>query len=250
MVAYFKVQNNLFMAAGAGIGLLAAVACYGRGIKPLAGYTSLFVAALMVFAGVVAGRILSVRQAGKRLGGYLKILYREEDPERFLREFAPVVKRTPPHTAEYADGVHHLAYAWEAMGDYDRGLKLLEELEPENLKLHRLVTCAVVENQKLRLYLLKGDAGAAWERLEGLRKLQEAAAVRAPGVGNNLKSCIRLAEIWLRTVRGEGSFSEEDRNYIREEIALAANPIHRREMEGLLRRMGEIHVTEPAAVSP
>lgn len=237
MVAYFKMQNNLFMAAGAVLGFLTAAVCYRGLIEPAAGYASLFVAALMVFAGVVAGRLLSVWQAGKRLKGYLGILYKEGDPERFLREFSPVVERTPAHTAEYVDGVRHLAYAWEAMGEYGRGLELLEELKPEKLRLHRLVSCAAVENQRMRLYLLREDAAAAKERLEGLRRLQEAAAERAPLVGSNLRECIRLGEIWLRAARGEKDFSREDRDYIREEMELAGNPVHRREMEDLLSRL-------------
>lgn len=237
MVAYFKVQNNLFMAAGALLGLTAAAVCYRGLIEPAAGYTSLFVAALMVFAGVVAGRLLSVRQAGRRLKGYLKILYQEGDGERFLREFSPVVEHTPAHTAEYVDGVHHLAYAWEALGEYDRGLALLEGLEPEKLKLHRLASCAVVENQKMRLHLLREDIAAAEEALKRLRALKEEAQGRAPAVEKGVEGCIRLGEIWLRAASGEVCFTQEDRDYIREERDLAGNPVHRREMEGLLSKL-------------
>lgn len=233
MVAYFRVQNNLFMAAGAGLGLLIAVFGLRTWIQPNAGYASAFVIGLVVFAGVIAGRLLSAAWARRKRDGILAVLYQDQKPEQFIEKFSPVVEKTPQNTAEYVDGIHHLAYAYEAMGAFDKGLELMNRLQPENLKLHMLVCSSLVTNQKLRLYLLKGETEAAEEQLEQLKRLQEAAIVRAPSVGNSLSQCIRLAEVWLECLAG----NQEHISYIKEELSLANNWIHKREMSELLEQM-------------
>lgn len=232
MVAYFRVQNNIFMAAGAVLGLAAAVFCFPAWIKPNAGYASAFVVGLAVFVGVVIGRVLSSRWASRKLGSLLAILYEKEEPETFIRQFSPIVEKTPPGTAEYIDGTRHLAYAYEAMGDFDKGLELMNCLHPENLKLHTLVCSALVTNQRLRLYLLKEDKEQAEELLEELKLLQETAKKRAPAVGKSLSQCIRLAEVWLECLAG----NTENISYIKEEVSLAKNWIHKNEMCSLLEK--------------
>lgn len=232
MVAYFRVQNNLFMAIGAGLGLLIAVFGLRPWIVSNAGYASAFVIGLVVFAGVIIGRILSAAWAKRKRESLLALLYREEQPEQFIEKFAPIVEKTPRNTVEYVDGTHHLAYAYEAMGDFDRSLELLGRLQPEELKMHTLVCCGLVTNQKLRLHLLKEETETAKDELEQLRVLQEAAAVRAPSVGKSLAQCVRLAEVWLECLDG----NQENISYIQEEMSLANNWVHKREMSGLLER--------------
>lgn len=237
MVAYFKLQNNLFMAAGAALGLILAAASYQGVLAPLAGYTSVFIIGLFAFVGVILGRVLASVWANRRLIRLRGLLYSEGDPQSFLDQFGPLVTKVPTGTIEYVDGIHHLAYAWEALGQYDKALELLSRVHPETLKLHALVGCATVENQKLRLYLLKKETESAKAQLKSLKELQNTAAARAPSVGANLKECIRLAEIWLRTLDEKPRFEPEDRTYIEEEISLAKNQFHREEMEQLLAQM-------------
>lgn len=218
------------MAAGAAAGLAAAYICYPVLILPFARQAGAFIIGLMAFAGVAAGRILSSWWANKHLEKLLAVLYRQQDPETFLMKFAPIVKKTPVNTAEYCSGIHHLAYAYEAMGSYDTALDLMNQAEPEKLKLHRLVCCAVAANQKMRLYLLKEDKEEARHWLEELRGMEECAKLRAPAVGKNLSACIRLGEVWLGCLDG----NRDGRPYIEEEARLAENWIHKKEMESLL----------------
>ncbi len=237
MVAYFKLQNNLFMAAGAAVGLIFAAACYRSLIVPSAGYTGVFIVGLFAFVGVILGRVLACKWANRKLARLHGILYEEGNPKDFLDVFGPVVKKVPSGTIEYVDGMRHLAYAWEALGEYDRALDLLGRVHPESLRLHALVGIALVENQKLRLYLLKKETESAKTQLKALNELQNTAATRAPSLGANLKECIRLADIWLRALDGKAGFEQEDRTYIEEEISLAKNQFHRKEMEQLLAQM-------------
>ncbi len=237
MVAYFKLQNNLLMAVGALIGLAAGAAGFHSFISPAFGWAGLFVGALLAFAGVVIGRIFSSWYAGRRLGKLLSLLYKEDNPQTFLEKFEPVAARTPSQTVEYINGVHHLAYAWEAMGNYEKALELLEPLEPEKLRLHALVAQATVTNHKLRLHLLMKDTAQAASCLNDLTVLWELAIRRAPAVGQNLKECLRLSGIWLKALAQTAPLSKEDFDYIREEISLANNPIHKREIEALLKLM-------------
>ncbi|MFR5601374.1 MAG: hypothetical protein ACLTKI_02975 [Lachnospiraceae bacterium] len=147
-----------------------------------------------------------------------------------------MVKRAPVLTIEYIDGMHHLAYAHEALGEYDEALDLLTRVNPEGLRMHALVASAQVTNQKLRLMLLKLDEEAARAYFAKLKKLQETAEKRAPAVSANLKECVRLADIWLRTI-GTGDLEPADVDYVKEEMSLAKNAIHKKEMSDLLEMM-------------
>ncbi len=230
MIAYFVVQNNLFMALGAVLAGIAAVAGMRMQLYSAAGYMRAFVIGLFVIGGAILGRIFSAAWANRRRRCLLDILYRDRNPEQFIRKFAPIVDRIPRNTVEYVDGTLQMAYAYEAEGAYDKGLELTEGLQPEKLKMHMLVSCGLVSNQKLRLHLLKGDQEAAQKALEQIRMIQTVAAARAPLVGERLLQCIQLAEVWLEVLNG----NREHIAYIEEEKKLASNWIHEKEMNALL----------------
>lgn len=230
MVIYFKKQTMLITALGALAGfLLAALLCRGyMAQQPVFGRA--FVVALPAFAGAVIGRILAARIATVKLKRLMDILYEDGDPERFFETFEPIVKRVPDTNVEYIDGMVKLAFACEAMGEFDRGLKLLEELQPERLKLHALAGEAVLFNQRLRLHLLSEDLPGGEEVLADMQELAKTAERRAPSLAANLKECIRLGENWIKVLNKEPA----DIEYLREEIRLAKNQIHKGEMERLL----------------
>lgn len=230
MIAYFVAQNNLFMTLGAAAAGIAAVLGMRMKLYSATGYMGAFVTGLIIIGGAILGRIFSAAWANRRRKRLLNILYRDQNPEQFISKFAPIVDKIPRNTVEYVDGTLQMAYAYEAEGAYDKGLELAERLHPENLKMHMLVSCGLVENQKLRLHLLKGDQEAAQKALEQIRMIQAVAAVRAPLVGEKLLQCIRLAEVWLEVLNG----NREHIAYIEEEKKLASNWIHEKEMNALL----------------
>lgn len=230
MVAYFRQQNALWISGGAFAGLAVGLLTYG---KLQAGYGDIFFASLMIFAGVVAGRILSSVWANYKLSRITAVLYRECKPEEFMDIFSPVVQRTPRGTAEYIDGRNKLAYACEAMGDFRRGLEFLEGLE-ESAKphLHALSCQALTINQRLKLQLLMEDQEGAKESKKQLEDLRETAQRRVPLLASNLTQCLRLAEIWLAVWQG----TPADEEYLAAEILLAKNRIHKSEMQLLMAR--------------
>lgn len=232
MVIYFKKQTMLITALGALAGfLLAVLLCRGyMARQPVFGRA--FVVALPAFAGAVIGRILAARAASVKLKGILDILYEDDEPERFFDIFEPFVKRIPDTNVEYIDGMVKLAYACEAMGEFDRGLRLLEGLEPERLRLHALAGKAILLNQRLCLYLLSENLPGGEEILSDLQELAKTAERRAPSLAANLRECIRLADNWMKVLKKEPA----DTAYLREEASLAKNRIHKREMESLLAR--------------
>ncbi|MDO4267575.1 MAG: hypothetical protein Q4C73_03800 [Eubacteriales bacterium] len=238
MVAYFRLQNNLFMAAGAAAGMILAAAGYRSMILPAAGYAGIFIVLLFAFVGVVAGRVAAAVWANRRLRTLYGLLYEAGQPQQFLDRFEPLVKRVPESTIEYVDGMHHLAYACEALGRYDMALELLSSVRPEQLRLHRLVGTAQICNQRLRLQLLKRDAEKARESLRDLQEVQEESRNRAPAVYQNICECVRLAEIWLKALTGSEQIEAGDTEYIKEELSLAKNETHRREMQQLLDMIG------------
>ena len=236
MVAYFKVRNNVFMAIGALIGAAAGAAAIWHRFYMPDGYASLFIMALFVFAGVIIGRIFSAFYANQKLNKIKDILYRQGNAKRFLEEFTPIVEHTPHQTVEYVDGIHHLAYAWEALGEYEKALELLDTLHLDRLKLHVLLASAIIINQKLHLHLLLQHQEEAKDFLEKLKEIQKEAENRAPAVGRKLSECVRLGEIWLKVILGE-NIETGDIQYIQQEISLTQNPIHSRQMKVLLGEM-------------
>lgn len=233
MVAYFRRQNQLFMLGGAVVVLLALAPFYRSWLPEQVFYARAFYVAIPAFAGGIAGRIGAAQWANRKLRKLDEILYRKVNPKLFIREFAPLVEKTPTQTAEYVNGRIKLAYAYEAMGEFEKSLEMVRDLKPEELPLHVLSTKALLANQLVRVYLLQGDVWGAEEQLEKMKKIQDTASARAPALASNLRLCIRLAEVWLGFLQGK-SCEEE---YITEEMNLAKNAIHKSEMRLLLAKM-------------
>lgn len=232
MVAYFKLQNNLFMALGAAAGLLAALLSIGGFLSAQGMFIRLFMIMLFMLGGVVLGRLVSTVWASSRVRKLNAMLYQQCDPAGFLEKFVPIARKVPENTAEHVDAQIKIAFAQEALGEMDLGLKALEGLKPEELKLHVLQCSALLTNQTMRLFLLKEEEEAAEEQLKKLQELQETASHRAPTLGKQLAECVRLGRNWLNVLQQE----ECDLDYLREEIALSQNRIHRSEMQLLLGR--------------
>ncbi len=219
------------MALGALIGFLA-MSGAPAWLAFQAGYIRGFLVVLAVFAGAVIGRLLSAVLATRRIARITALLYQEGKPELFIEKFAGILKKTPENTAEYVDGSNKMAYAWEALGEFDQGLKILAGLKPEKLRLHSLSCLSLTTNQRLRLYLLKEDTVLAGEELARLAGFGRQARDRAPALADNLKECVYLGENWLRILTGQ----KADEEYLRQEIALAKNRIHKGEMLTVLGR--------------
>ena len=232
MVAYFKRQNILFMILGALLGMGVVVLFYNQLVAPHPGYFKMFFILLPMLIGAVAGRIVASRWANKRLKQLHALLYVQLQPEEFIRQFAPLVKKVPEITIEYVDGMNKLAYAYEAIGEFDRALECIAGVDPDKLKLHKLAGTATTQNQQLRLLLLMERAEDARKQLDQLRTLGEVALVRAPALGNNIMECVRLAENWLLVLDEKPT----DEVYLTEEIELSKNNIHKSEMQLLLAR--------------
>lgn len=240
MVAYFKRQNILFLIVGALAGLAVAVLFFNQLTAGIPGYFKLFFLLLPMLLGAVVARIAAGRWANKRLKQIYGLLYTEVKPQEFLASFAPLVEKVPDITIEYVDGKNKLAYAYEAMGQFEEAMACIADVDAGKLKLHQLGGMAMTCNQKLRLQLLQEDAEAARETLEQLRAVGEAALVRAPALGKNTMECVRLAENWLAALEGEPA----DEEYLLEEVKLSRNRIHKSEMLLVLayvyRNLGDI----------
>ncbi len=242
MIAYFKLQNNLCMLAGAVIGFVLAVLNYDS-ISQRGGYAAVFFIALFVMIGIIIGRVVSSRLANRRVRKLTSLLYQEGKPQEFLDKFKPIADKIPNNVVEYVDARVKMAYAYEGLGEFEKGLQIVEALEPEKLKLHMLAGTSLTENQKMRLYLLTEDLEQSEHQLERLKELQQEAEGRANTLARNLAECVKLAENWLNFLRGESY----DSAYIQEEIQLAGNRIHKSEMQILLARMRRSEGQEEAA---
>lgn len=221
------------MAWGAVGVLLALTPFYIKWLPAQEFYMKAFYVALPAFLGVVAGRVFSSWWAARKLRQMDLLLYEQEEPEEFIRVFAPLVRRAPVNTIEYVNGCVKLAYACEAMGRFEESLLWLQDVKPEQLQLHGLAARALVANQRARDYLLLGDTQQAGICLAELRELWETADGRAPALASGLKECVRLVQVWLDFLTGE----DQDEAYISEEMELAKNRIYRAEMGLLLARM-------------
>ena len=233
MVAYFKRQNILFLMVGALAGLAVAVGFFPQITAGIPGYFKLFFLLLPMLFGAVVARIAAGRWANNRLKRIYGLLYTEVKPQEFLDAFAPLVEKVPDITIEYVDGKNKLAYAYEAMGQFEEAMACIADVDTEKLKLHQLGGMAMTCNQQLRLQLLQEDAEAARESLAQLRNIGEAALVRAPALGKNTMECVRLAENWLAALEGEPA----DEAYLQEEINLSRNRIHKSEILLVLARV-------------
>ncbi|MGN0775755.1 MAG: hypothetical protein ACI4MM_03660 [Candidatus Ventricola sp.] len=228
MVACFRVQNNLFMLLGGVLGLIAALLTQGSLAVP--GYIRMFFLLLPVMLGVVVGRIAAGFWANGKLRQLQAILCEQVRPEEFLNTFGPIVEKTPRETIAYMDGCVKLAYAYEALGQFDEAMACLAPLEPDKLKSHRLGGMAITCNQKMRLLLLQEKTDEAAVCLDSLRAIADTAMERAPALGRSTRECVRLYENWLSVLRGQPA----DEEYLAEEVRLAKNRIHRSEIQLVL----------------
>ncbi len=235
MIAYFKRQSNLFMALGAGLMLLMLMPVYISWLPKQEFYMRAFYVAIPAFLGVIIGRIFAAWWSNRRLGQLDRLLYEKNEPEAFIKAFAPLTQQVPHQTIEYINGRLKLAYAYEGLGQYKNSLRMMGGLKPLELKLHALAAASLLTNQRTRVRLLMEDLEKAEEGLAQLRELKMTAENRVPALAGNLGECIRLAEVWLGFLKGESC----DIDYIKEERDLAKNAIHRKEMEDLLFKMQE-----------
>lgn len=235
MVAYFRKQNNLFMLLGAVLGLVAAILFFDQMTGAIPGYFKMFFILLPAIFGVILGRICAGVWANRKLREYNALLYTQVEPERFLEVFTPVVNKTPKDNIAYVDGSNKLAYAHEALGQFDEAMAWVAPLKPEELKNHALGGMAITCNQQMRLLLLQEKTDEAREVLQQLRNIAEAAMERAPSLGKNTSECVRLYENWLAVLDGQPA----DETYLLEEIQLSQNRIHKSEIQLLLARAYE-----------
>ena len=233
MVAYFRKMNNLLMAGGAAAGLLFAILFYrGNIITGTTDVVRVFYTALAVIIGILIGRITAARLAVKKLQELHAILYRDTKPQEFIDRFTPVLEQVPHELAEYADGAVKLAFAEEALGQFDAGLTRLNALNLSEMKLHSLGASALVENQKARLNLFSGRSADLEQNIGKLREFSTLSEKRSPSLSKNLKECLRLLESGSKA--REGQASPEDLSYLAEEVSLSSNRIHKKEMQLLL----------------
>ena len=220
MVAYFKLQTNLFMLLGAVLGGIVDILFFEQLTGSVPGYFKVFFLIMPILVCVVLARIYAGFWAKRKLQGYTEMLY---------------VRRTPKNTIDYVDGTNKLAYAHEALGQFEEALALLAELKPEELKNHTLGGIAITCNQQMRLLLLQENVAEAKEVLEQLRNIAEVALKRAPALGRNTQECVHLYESWLAVLEEHPA----DETYLEEEINLSRNRIHKSEIQLVLARAYE-----------
>lgn len=235
MVAYFRKQNNLFTILGALLGLAAAVLFREQLTASIPGYFRMFFLILPGALGAILGRLYASVWANKKLRQYNELLYVSVEPAQFLKVFAPLVQKAPKDNIAYVDGCNKLAYAHEALGQFDEAMGCISTLEPEKLKLHALGGIAMTCNQQLRLLLLQEKLEEAREVLQQLRNVAEVAMARAPMLGRNTNECVRLYENWLLVLEGQPA----DEEYLEEEIRLSKNRIHKSEIQLVLAKAYE-----------
>lgn len=235
MVAYFRKQNNLFMILGAALGFVVAFLFFEQLTASVPGYFKVFFLIMPAILGVVLGRIYAGFWAKRKLQGYSELLYVNVEPEKFLEVFGPIVDRTPKTTIDYVDGCNKLAYAHEALGQFDEAMALVAPLKPEELKNHSLGGIAITCNQQMRLLLLEEKVEEAKEVLQQLRNIEEVAMQRAPALGRNTHECVRLYENWLAVLEEQPA----DEAYLEEEIQLSRNRIHKSEIQLVLAKAYE-----------
>lgn len=243
MIAYFKRQSNLFMAAGALLGLIFTALAYHNVMRPHAVLLRAFLMMIPVLLGVIIGRVAASRWATAKMKQITMLLYQDGNPAAFLSAFEPIARLVPPNTAEYFDAHVKMGFAYEALGQFDDGLRELEGLDPNTLKLHGLSSRAAICNQRARLLLLKSDSEQAKPVIDEMLVLRDAANHRAPTLGKQLGNCIDLFMIWM----GVNDKQNVDTDYLQEEINLANNRIHKSEMQLLLARARQNEGADEAA---
>ena len=86
----------------------------------------------------------------------------------------------------------------------------------------------MVVNQKANLWILRKDFLAAQDQIDDLKHLSELAHKRAKMLETNLNAQIRLHEARIAAAKGDAN---ADIDYLKEEIDLSTNQIHKKEMQ-------------------
>lgn len=228
MIVYYKRMANAIMLLGAVLGGVLGLIYFHGQILNNPDKTTVFVWALWIFAGVIAGRLLAAMLANKRLQAVQKQLYTDADPAGFLQNFEEVNARVPKNLAEYANGQHWVSFAKEALGDFEGAWDAVKDLKPDELRIHALTSSALIVNQKANLQILRGDLEAASFQIEDLKKLKEVSEKRAARLAENLAQQIRVHEARIAAAEGR---ADADIPYLEEEIQYAGNIIYRKEMQ-------------------
>lgn len=226
MVGYFRKHNICMILLGTLAGILAGL-LMEKGIPTV------------VFLGVLGGglgRLACGIWANKRLTKWNAILFSHGEPEKFLEIFTPVLERTPKNTPEYVDGCNKAAYAWEALGQFDRAWDILRATEPEKLKGKAGINARMTTySNRTRVRLLQKDSEGAAQALAALRTVSDAAMLKDKQLGHAGRHYVRLYENWLLILSGE----EADEAFIEEEIKLSGNRIRNSELLLLLAKARE-----------
>ena len=217
MVGYYKKLHILLMVLGAVCGLGLAY-IQERGIGSMV---------LFPLAGAALGRIACGAFANRQVNKWNDILFRQGEPETFLQVFAPVMERTSPKTPEYVDGCNKMAYAWEAMGDFEKAASYLENLKVSDLNINGQVTTC---SNLTRIYLLQENLPAAEAALEHLREAYGSLTEKQKKLAYAGKHYARLYENWLLVLQEE----DADLEFLREEIRLSSNRIRSSELQLVL----------------
>lgn len=228
MIVYYKRMANAIMLLGAVLGGVLGLIYFHGQILNNTDKTTVFVWALWIFAGVIAGRLLAAMLANKRLQAVQKQLYTDADPAGFLQNFEEVNARVPKNLAEYANGQHWVSFAKEALGDFEGAWDAVKDLKPDELRIHALTSSALIVNQKANLQILRGDLEAASFQIEDLKKLKLVSEKRAARLAENLAQQIRVHEARIAAAEGR---ADADIPYLEEEIQYAGNVIYRKEMQ-------------------
>ena len=228
MIVYYKRMANAIMLLGAVLGGVLGLIYFHGQILNNPDKTTVFVWALWIFAGVIAGRLLAAMLANKRLQAVQKQLYTDADPAGFLQNFEAVNALVPKNLAEYANGQHWVSFAKEALGDFEGAWDAVKDLKPDELRIHALTSSALIVNQKANLQILRGDLEAASFQIEDLKKLKEVSEKRAARLAENLAQQIRVHEARIAAAEGR---ADADIPYLEEEIQYAGNVIYRKEMQ-------------------
>lgn len=228
MIVYYKRMANAIMLLGAVLGGVLGLIYFHGQILNNTDKTTVFVWALWIFAGVIAGRLLAAMLANKRLQAVQKQLYTDADPAGFLQNFEAVNARVPKNLAEYANGQHWVSFAKEALGDFEGAWDAVKDLKPDELRIHALTSSALIVNQKANLQILRGDLEAASFQIEDLKKLKLVSEKRAARLAENLAQQIRVHEARIAAAEGR---ADADIPYLEEEIQYAGNVIYRKEMQ-------------------
>lgn len=228
MIVYYKRMANAIMLLGAVLGGVLGLIYFHGQILNDPDKTTVFVWALWIFAGVIAGRLLAAMLANKRLQAVQKQLYTDADPAGFLQNFEAVNARVPKNLAEYANGQHWVSFAKEALGDFEGAWDAVKDLKPDELRIHALTSSALIVNQKANLQILRGDLEAASFQIEDLKKLKLVSEKRAARLAENLAQQIRVHEARIAAAEGR---ADADIPYLEEEIQYAGNVIYRKEMQ-------------------